>query len=160
MMRGQCIKQISEGSFNVIKSRLDASGAKRILSALEMNIDADLESLEIEEGKREYFEGDKKHHFVNYYERSRELVSRARRIHGSKCMVCGFDFEAVYGNRGRGFIEVHHLRPVSSFGEQEKVDPETDMVVVCSNCHRMIHRKKDDVLSPKNLKELMQTHMK
>jgi hypothetical protein len=155
MMRGLCVKQIDEDSFNAIKLRLDTFGAKRVLSQIEMDLNEDIESLELEEGKRGYFEGDKKQHFVNYYERNREIVLKARRIHGLKCMLCGFDFEAVYGERGRGFIEVHHLRPISSFGEQAKVDPEKDMIVVCSNCHRMIHRKKDNILSPEDLMKFM-----
>lgn len=57
------------------------------------------------------------------------------------CEACGFDFEAAYGDRGTGFIECHHTKPVSELrpGERTKVD---DLVLLCSNCHRMVHRKR------------------
>jgi 5-methylcytosine-specific restriction protein A len=29
------------------------------------------------------------------------------------CEACGFNFEEFYGERGRGFIECHHKKPVS-----------------------------------------------
>jgi 5-methylcytosine-specific restriction enzyme A len=57
------------------------------------------------------------------------------------CEVCSFDFEAAYGERGAGFIEVHHLQPVHmlSPGERTKLE---DLAMLCSNCHRMIHARK------------------
>ena len=67
--------------------------------------------------------------------------SLAVAYHGLKCVVCGFEFEKKYGARGKDYIEVHHLRPVSTLRKPTKVNPKNDMVVVCSNCHRMIHRK-------------------
>lgn len=57
------------------------------------------------------------------------------------CEVCGFDFEQVYGDLGEKFIEAHHIKPVSQMSENEKTNIE-DIVMVCSNCHSMIHRKK------------------
>lgn len=76
-------------------------------------------------------------------ERSRELVRRkkeaALRDTGTlACQVCGFDFLAAYGERGRGFIECHHTVPVSSLGEGGKTSAK-DLALVCANCHRMIH---------------------
>lgn len=126
-------------------------------SVIEAIVDEDLNSLDIEEGREErYNEGGKLKRYVNYYERNRGLNIAARRIHGTKCMVCGFDFGKQYGERGSGYIEVHHLHPVSSLKEKTEVDPKTEMAVVCSNCHRMIHRKKDNVLSLKELKILLE----
>ena len=57
------------------------------------------------------------------------------------CSVCSFDFSQVYGERGDGFIECHHSKPISSLvaGQKTKL---SDLELVCSNCHRMIHRKK------------------
>ena len=37
----------------------------------------------------------------------------AIKIHGNKCMACGFDFESVYGKHGKNYIEVHHVVPLS-----------------------------------------------
>jgi 5-methylcytosine-specific restriction protein A len=122
-------------------------------SGFEAVVTADLDSLEAEE---KYFEGQKKQHYVNHYERNRKLRTAAVKHHGVICKVCGFDFGEVYGDRGKDYIEVHHLIPVSSLKEETKVDPKKDMTVLCSNCHRMIHRRKDDVLKPDELKSLMQ----
>ena len=56
------------------------------------------------------------------------------------CEVCDFDFKEVYGDRGHGFIECHHTKPLSELeaGEKTKI---SDLSLVCSNCHRMIHRQ-------------------
>lgn len=54
------------------------------------------------------------------------------------CEACGFDFEAIYGNRGRSFIECHHVKPVSELLPGVKTSIE-DLALLCSNCHRMIH---------------------
>ena len=35
-------------------------------------------------------------------------------------------------------------------------NPETDLVTICSNCHRMIHRKKNDIITPEQLKKIIQ----
>lgn len=55
------------------------------------------------------------------------------------CELCGFDFEKVYGELGRGFIEGHHINPVSQMkdGDVTKVE---DIKMLCSNCHKMVHR--------------------
>jgi predicted HNH restriction endonuclease len=51
---------------------------------------------------------------------------------------------------------VHHLKPLmSSVQEEVVINPETDLVAVCSNCHRVIHRRKDNVLSIEELRILI-----
>lgn len=57
-----------------------------------------------------------------------------------KCEVCNFDFFEVYGERGTGFIECHHLTPLSDVNRSQKTNL-SDLSLVCSNCHRMIHNK-------------------
>ncbi len=76
-------------------------------------------------------------------ERNKKLVdlkkSRAHREAGFlRCEACGFDFEARYGERGRGFIECHHTKPVHTLadGHKTKLD---DLALLCANCHRMVH---------------------
>jgi 5-methylcytosine-specific restriction protein A len=78
-------------------------------------------------------------------ERNRKLVSTKKKqsVQASgalKCEGCGFDFAEVYGDRGDGFIECHHIVPVSNLkpGARTKVQ---DLALVCANCHRMIHRR-------------------
>jgi predicted HNH restriction endonuclease len=55
------------------------------------------------------------------------------------CEICSFDFEERYGDLGRGFAEVHHKIALSSISG-ETVTTIDDLAVLCSNCHRMIHR--------------------
>lgn len=69
------------------------------------------------------------------------------------CEACVFEFEQYYGNIGKGYIECHHRTPLSSI----KVISTTtlnDLALVCSNCHRMLHRNIDG-LSVENLKMMI-----
>ncbi|WP_405466131.1 HNH endonuclease [Streptomyces jietaisiensis] len=54
------------------------------------------------------------------------------------CEACGFDFEEVYGDRGSGYIECHHVVPLHEAGEG--LTRLNDLALICANCHRMIHR--------------------
>jgi 5-methylcytosine-specific restriction protein A len=54
------------------------------------------------------------------------------------CETCGFDFEKVYGELGHGFIHVHHKVPLHFSGETKSTLD--DLLLVCVNCHQMIHR--------------------
>ncbi len=55
-----------------------------------------------------------------------------------KCEVCDFDFFEQYGEVGNGFCEVHHLLPLAQKGR--RTTTLSNLAVVCSNCHRIIHR--------------------
>lgn len=106
-------------------------------------------------------EGKKTAYYTTKYERSnknRDIAIRyAVRKNGRLiCESCGFDFEAVYGNRGIGFIEVHHNKPLFSLQEEREIDPKIELNCLCSNCHRMIHRYKNDILSVAALKKMIQ----
>jgi predicted HNH restriction endonuclease len=118
---------------------------------LDQTVRKDLEAIESES----HAEGGMSLKLVNYFERNPELRASAIRIHGTTCMACGFNFKSKYGEHGSDFIEVHHVIPVSRNSEKKLVNPNTDLVVVCSNCHRMIHRKNINILSLGDLKELI-----
>lgn len=80
-------------------------------------------------------------HYVR--ERNATIVRRKKeahwRQHGHyRCEACGFDFHATYGERGVGFIECHHTKPVSELAGKEPTKL-ADLVLLCANCHRMIH---------------------
>ncbi|MDK2974312.1 MAG: 5-methylcytosine-specific restriction enzyme [Methanofollis sp.] len=81
--------------------------------------------------------------FVNHYERNKSARNKCIAHHGSRCVVCGFDFEKVYGLMGKNKIHVHHLVPLSKIKKQYKVDPVRDLRPVCPNCHQIIHSKKE-----------------
>ena len=61
--------------------------------------------------------------------KQKDMKRKAEDILTGFVRVCGFDFGAVYG----------------------------DLACLCSNCHRMIHRSRDHVMTPEELKERLRT---
>lgn len=88
-----------------------------------------------------FTEGELHEVICNQYERNRAAREACIALKGYRCAVCGMDFESCYGEIGHGFIHVHHLVPISSIGETYEVNPATDLVPVCPNCHNMLHRR-------------------
>lgn len=113
---------------------------------------------EIENSKLDSFltsygiEGGEKVIYTSRYERDPKLRAAAINIHGTTCKCCNFNFEKSYGLLGKNYIHVHHIKPISETGET-LIDPEKDLIVLCPNCHSMIHRKRNSTLSLNELKE-------
>ena len=70
-------------------------------------------------------------------------------------MGCDFNFEKVYEEMGKGFIHVHHIIPLSK-SSPTRINPRTDLVVLCPNCHCMVHRDKENTLSLLDLKTILE----
>ena len=93
------------------------------------------------------------------HERNKNLrdhcIAYFRALHHGRivCECCGFDFGKAYGEWGEGYIEVHHLLPISQTEGQHDVNPEKDLVPLCANCHSVIHRGDEGVMSLDQLKE-------
>lgn len=100
-------------------------------------------------------EGKERVCYTTRYERDPKNRQDAIKIHGTVCQGCGFDFEKTYGEIGKGYIEVHHTKPLHKENGSIEVNPETDLICVCANCHRIIHRRKDKVLALKELQKLL-----
>lgn len=94
------------------------------------------------EEKPVYSEGAVYPVYVDRYERSRKARNACIQHYGSQCVICGFDFEKVYGPIGKNKIHVHHLTPLSEIQGEYEVDPIRDLRPVCPNCHLIIHSKK------------------
>lgn len=125
----------------------------KVLKTNILNLDNELENTEYVEGKP----------YVQYgikYERNQALRNEAIKIHGTTCKVCGFDFKAKYGDLGEGFIEIHHLKPMFSIKREIKVNPQKDLVPLCSNCHKMIHRNTKKPLTIKELTKIVNYNSK
>lgn len=94
----------------------------------------------------EYYEGKEAFKFHKHIERNKKLVTDAKKLFSQRnagelfCQVCKFNFFKVYGERGDGFIEAHHIKPISEMKDNVATKIE-DLIMLCSNCHRMIHRK-------------------
>ncbi|MCH1594383.1 HNH endonuclease, partial [Staphylococcus epidermidis] len=65
-----------------------------------------------------------------------------------------------YGDLGEGFIEIHHLKPMFSIKREIKVNPQKDLVPLCSNCHKMIHRNTKKPLTIKELTKIVNYNSK
>lgn len=107
---------------------------------------------------REYAEGRRVSRERRFFARNLTLVRRAKEKYGFRCQVCGFAFERMYGALGAGYIECHHLNPLSERPEaQWSAEIGTnieDVRVLCANCHRMVHRQRP-ALSVEELKRAM-----
>ncbi|MEV7450648.1 HNH endonuclease [Streptomyces nigra] len=71
--------------------------------------------------------------------RTRKIAAVLRQGRPLSCEACGFDFAEVYGERGDGYIECHHVVPLHQAGESRT--RLNDLALICANCHRMIHRR-------------------
>jgi len=89
------------------------------------------------------YEGVKKQVTVNMYERSSVARARCVAYHGFRCKVCGFDFHEKYGDIGKEYIHVHHVKPLHTINENYRIDYQKDLIPVCPNCHAMLHKKKN-----------------
>jgi HNH endonuclease len=97
--------------------------------------------------------------YVNRYERSSEARNKCLESNGYICKICGFDFESVYGELGKGFIHVHHKVPLSEINDAYYVDYKNDLIPVCPNCHAMLHRKLNgEEVSVDLLKYIVEEH--
>jgi 5-methylcytosine-specific restriction protein A len=79
-------------------------------------------------------------------ERDRKIISKKKsavlKSTGKlQCECCAFDFRAFYGDIGEGFVECHHKVPISTLSPGNLTSL-NDLALVCSNCHRMIHRQR------------------
>ncbi|PMN95280.1 restriction endonuclease [Enterovibrio norvegicus] len=87
----------------------------------------------------EFTEGSIKQVTINAYERNPKARAACIAEHKAICQVCNFDFEAIYGAIGKGFIHIHHKVDLATIGKSYQVDPINDLIPVCPNCHAMLH---------------------
>lgn len=109
------------------------------LQLLENSIEIIDNTYSVKEGKSKY-----RKHLVR--ERNNKIIKFAKiKFKKEKgklyCEICKFDFEKVYGKIGIDFIEGHHDIPISELKENQETKIE-DISLVCSNCHKMLHRRK------------------
>lgn len=97
---------------------------------------------------------------VTRHERNPRLRQLCLQHYGYVCQVCGMNFEQVYGEIGKEYIEVHHLNPIADTDGEHALDPHEGLVPLCSNCHSMIHRGGRDgkPLTLEKLKTIYNAH--
>jgi len=99
---------------------------------------------EPEDDESTFPEGSKRYRLHRALERDSKISRLAKdkrlaAVGELRCDVCAFSFGKKYGSLGIGFIEAHHTVPVSELRGRRKTKIE-EIALVCSNCHRMLHR--------------------
>ncbi len=118
-----------------------------LFSLAENRIAADKLSLDTPTWRESFPEGKIKEELHKSRERNTKLVKQVKAEAIAKygkleCQCCGFDFERTYGKLGSGFIEAHHTLPISELHSDGGSTRKEDIALVCSNCHRMLHRRR------------------
>lgn len=135
------LRELGVKTFQGASQLKDQKSIDYILGVFKVANDFDSDLLDtIEES---FYEGAKRQVTVNSYERDSKARKRCIEKYGAVCSICGFDFEKIYGELGKGFIHVHHIVPIHTIGKGYEVNPEKDLIPVCPNCHAMLHRGKN-----------------
>ena len=133
--------EFPSGKFNAVE-------AKNYLTRLKFQVSDRRENRKIkiaaEDEESAYPEGRERYKKHRSLERDSRIVKskkikRLKKTGKLQCDVCSFDFKEMYGEIGEGFIEAHHSVPVAELGGKRKTR-ESELALVCSNCHRMLHR--------------------
>jgi 5-methylcytosine-specific restriction enzyme A len=127
--------------------------AEQIISSLNLAIDP-IPDIDEDASAREGKRLQKIHYSI---ERSRRIVEKKKKAVLQKegrlsCEVCSFDFQTFYGFIGEGFIECHHKVPLAKLSSS-MMTKLSDLALVCSNCHRMLH--KDSGITIESLKSII-----
>lgn len=117
-----------------------------------------IEDFEMLPGDPDYVAFEGKEYFIRHRakERNKKIVVQKKIIALKndpllRCEICDFSFVEKYGKRGEWFAEVHHKMPLASLRESTKTILD-DLAIVCSNCHRILHRKGHRTLEVDELK--------
>lgn len=96
-------------------------------------------------------EGEVGYKSSSVYKRSRKLrlaaIDHFSRNGYIRCDCCDFEFRSFYGEKfGAPCIEIHHLKPIFQYNgisvSQTIDDALKNLLPVCPNCHRVIHKNK------------------
>lgn len=156
--RGNKLEQIVWNEFSQDRIELKKI-ANTIRQIAKENVRSSLPVSVFDNDDQEHFpEGKILYKMHRYRERNQRLIAKAKGIYllgngALNCEVCGFLFSETYGELGKDYIEAHHDIPVSMMASSAKTKI-SDIRMVCSNCHRMLHRRRPWV-SVDQLKQLI-----
>lgn len=138
LSRGGKLEELIWNEFSNYRNRLH-----KLAEAIKSGFSTATKDAQLDdEEESEFPEGRVLYRLHRQRERNSALVKKkkasAERL---ACEVCGFDFEATYGELGTGYIECHHTQPISEYDSSQKTRLQ-DLALVCANCHRMLHRRR------------------
>jgi 5-methylcytosine-specific restriction enzyme A len=152
---GSKLDEIVWNEFHNDKTKLH-NIAKSILSGTTAESEVTLQPIDHDE-EEEFPEGKILYRVHKSRERNGRLIKKKKQIaiqnDKLSCEICNFDFYKTYGEFGKGFIECHHTVPVSEY-QNNTTTKLNDLILVCSNCHRMLHRRRP-WLTKEKLSELI-----
>lgn len=140
------------------KQRLDISNQDEILYLINSKEQMSIPEEIIEDKLNKFTEGSKKKILVNSYERNSKARAECIRLYGTKCIICGFDFGKIYGEIFDGKVHIHHKVPLNEIDNEYEVNPETDLVPVCPNCHLVLHSKTGGTYSIEEVKNFIKSN--
>lgn len=91
----------------------------------------------------------------NRYERDGAARRACVESSGFRCAVCEVLLSEIYGDAAARLIHVHHRVPLAEIGEAYEVDPESDLIPVCPNCHAVIHRRRPEPYTPEEVRRMI-----
>jgi 5-methylcytosine-specific restriction protein A len=148
--RGGKLEEVVWDRYKDDKASLRLLANKIKEAVADQNINLSLDGMKTEEAEEmEANEGKVLYKLHKYYERDKKIIKKKKeqvlKQNGKlECEICGFNFQEKYGELGKGFIECHHTVPVAKMPKDYKTK-HSDLALVCSNCHRMLHRKMDAI---------------
>ena len=86
----------------------------------------------------------KAHYEIENRSRNSSNARKKKKLFGYNCECCGFNFLETYGTLGGKYIECHHIKPLAEFNKEGEKVGLKGLALLCSNCHRMIHRLLSD----------------
>jgi 5-methylcytosine-specific restriction enzyme A len=106
---------------------------------------------------REQFEEERRERWHLRFEgRNSAAAKAAKREQGYRCRGCDVDYRELYGKVGERCVDAHHLLPYAQLGEGVRpLNPRRDFAIVCSNCHRLIHSRRPEPLTIRELQALL-----
>jgi hypothetical protein len=99
-------------------------------------------------------EGMKKEVTVLQAVRSRRLRNIAYKSAHGICCVCDTDFSGVLGGKGIRVLQVHHIKQLSTRSKPSETKL-SHLVVVCANCHLLLHLDVKEPMSVGRLRTLL-----
>ena len=126
------------------------------LSSIQMPDNNPGEDPGTDEEERQMVEGRLTEAKILRRQRNRAARQKCLEDSGYTCYVCGFNFEKAYGEIGKNFLEVHHTKPLATYDDEHPI-PQSELCALCSNCHSMVHRKRE-VMDVDELKRLFESN--
>jgi len=100
------------------------------------------------------WEGNRVEYRAYRRKRDHRLMQAARRAAKGMCAVCEVDYSKILNGKGVRVLQVHHKHQLGQL-DTPRLNSSDDLVVVCANCHALIHMDSKKALPVKALKLML-----